>query len=112
MERSSSRLINICNAAPNDAHAEDKLRMLKICPNCHKAVPSENSEGVCPACFLMELGVVDGCDGEISRFSLPGVTVREEIARGGVAIAYRGQQLKPQRQLAVKVLQPQWARNK
>jgi WD40 repeat protein len=37
--------------------------------------------------------------------------MREEIARGGVAIVYRGQQMKPHRQLAVKVLQPQWARN-
>jgi serine/threonine-protein kinase len=34
-----------------------------------------------------------------------------EIARGGVGIVYRGQQRVPRRQLAVKVLQPQWARN-
>jgi WD40 repeat protein len=86
--------------------------MLKICPNCEKTVPSENSEGVCPACFLMELGLITAVDGEPSRFSLPGMAMREEIARGGVAIVYRGQQMKPHRQLAVKVLQPQWARNK
>jgi WD40 repeat protein len=36
----------------------------------------------------------------------------QEIERGGVGIIYRGQQSKPRRQLAVKVLQPQWARNK
>jgi eukaryotic-like serine/threonine-protein kinase len=85
--------------------------MLRICPNCQKAVPSEGSEGVCPACFLLDLGLVAGRD-EVLRFSLPGVAMCEEIARGGVGIVYRGQQAKPQRQLAVKVLQPQWARNK
>jgi WD40 repeat protein/predicted Ser/Thr protein kinase len=85
--------------------------MLSICPSCQKAVPSENSEGVCPACFLIDLGLVAG-GGEIPRFSLPGLAMCEEIARGGVGIVYRGQQSKPKRQLAVKVLQPQWARNK
>jgi eukaryotic-like serine/threonine-protein kinase len=84
--------------------------MLKICPNCRNGVPSEGSEGVCPACFLLELGFVNGSE-ECSRFSPPGVTMREEIARGGVGIVYRGQQMKPRRQIAVKVLQPQWARN-
>jgi eukaryotic-like serine/threonine-protein kinase len=84
--------------------------MPTICPNCHNRIPSEHSEGVCPACFLLELGIVEGGE-ELSRFGLPGVMMRGEIARGGVGIVYRGQQLKPKRQIAVKILQPKWARN-
>jgi WD40 repeat protein len=59
---------------------------------------------------MSELGLTEG--GEESRgFDLPGVLMHEEIARGGVGIIYRAQQVKPRRQIAVKVLQPQWARN-
>jgi WD40 repeat protein len=84
--------------------------MVNICPKCHSAVPSEGSEDVCAACFLLELGVVDD-DEEFSRLRLPGVVMREEIARGGVGIVYRGQQVNPRRTIAIKILQPQWARN-
>jgi predicted Ser/Thr protein kinase len=84
--------------------------MSTICPNCRKALPPESLEGVCPACFLLELGLGEDSD-EIPRFTLPGFAMCEEIARGGVGIVYRGEQAKPQRQLAVKVLQPQWASN-
>jgi serine/threonine protein kinase/WD40 repeat protein len=73
-------------------------------------VPSEGSEDICVACFLVEVGLVE--DGQMfSDFGLPGIMIRGEIARGGVGIVYRGQQMVPQRQIAIKVLQPQWARN-
>ena len=87
--------------------------MLTICPNCQNTLPPETLEGVCPSCFLLEIGSFAGVgEGEHHRFHLPGLAMCEEIARGGVGIVYRGQQTNPQRQLAVKVLQPEWGRNK
>jgi WD40 repeat protein/predicted Ser/Thr protein kinase len=81
-----------------------------ICPHRQSVIPASRSDEFCPVCFLIELGA--GEEGEEGpQFSIPGVTICEEIARGGVGIVYRGEQAEPQRQLAVKVLQPQWARN-
>src|SRR5262245_41104992 len=83
--------------------------MLTICPNCRNPISSDETEDVCPVCFFVELGLIP--QGEETSFLLPGITMQGEIARGGVGIVYLGQQATPQRQLAVKVLQPQWARD-
>lgn len=65
---------------------------------------------MCPACFLLAVGL--GEDGEeIPDFFVPGIAIRREIARGGMGIIYLGEQKVPQRQVAVKVLQPQLGRN-
>lgn len=84
--------------------------MLIFCPHCRNTPPSDSLEGICPACFLLDLGVDERTD-EALLFSFPGVAISEEIARGGVGIVYRGEQSNPRRPLAIKVLQPQWANN-
>jgi WD40 repeat protein len=55
---------------------------------------------------VSELAEDDAID---SVYNPPGLTIREEIARGGVGIVYRAEQLEPRRDVAVKILQPQWA---
>jgi serine/threonine-protein kinase len=83
---------------------------INICPFCSSSIPVDCSADICPACFLAAMAT--GEDGEeIPDFHVPGITIRKEIARGGMGIVYLGDQRLPQRQLAVKVLQPQLARN-
>jgi WD40 repeat protein/predicted Ser/Thr protein kinase len=48
---------------------------------------------------------------ELPPFEVPGVNLCEELARGGVGIVFRAEQAEPRRTLAVKILQPQWARS-
>jgi WD40 repeat protein/predicted Ser/Thr protein kinase len=85
-------------------------RQITICPVCSSSIPVGCSEDLCPACFLLAVGL--GEDGEaIPDFDVPGITIRKEIARGGMGIIYLGEQRTPQRQVAVKVLQPQLGRN-
>jgi WD40 repeat protein len=79
-----------------------------ICPRCHCYTLAANSSGICPTCFLSELAEDDAIDPE---YNPPGLVLREEIARGGVGIIYRAEQLEPRRDVAVKILQPQWAKN-
>jgi serine/threonine protein kinase len=64
--------------------------------------------GICPGCFVSALAEDDARE---PVYHPPGLAICEEIARGGTGIVYRAEQVKPRRDVAVKILQPQWAKN-
>ena len=74
-------------------------------------------QGLCPACawsFLTEPTeeqpeVPLAAHGDHGLFQLPNHRVLEEIARGGMGIVYRAQQLEPARVVALKMLLPHQA---
>jgi WD40 repeat protein len=78
------------------------------CPACQNEV--ETLEEICPVCFLAETS--RGEHGGIApAFAVPGVILREEIARGGAGIVFRGEQINPGRSVAVKIIHPHWTAN-
>jgi eukaryotic-like serine/threonine-protein kinase len=107
---------NLCNRDPNLPQRQHRYlnrsnmnpRKLVICPKCQCSSLAADSDGICPACFVSELAEDDAVD---PVYNPPGLRIREEIARGGVGIVYRAEQIEPQRDVAVKILQPQWAKN-
>jgi eukaryotic-like serine/threonine-protein kinase len=64
-------------------------------------------EEICPVCFLVETSGREH-RGTAPTFTVPGVILREEIARGGAGIVFRGEQIKPGRPVAVKIIHPHW----
>ncbi len=75
---------------------------MDICPICNTPFPVGRMEEWCLSCLMTSAASVS---------SIPGITVIEEIARGGMAIVSKAQQADPKRAVAIKTLQAQWAGN-
>jgi WD40 repeat protein len=71
------------------------------CPECGRALPRDAALGLCPACVWSGLALDSA-----QQLSIPGLVLKEEIARGGMGIVYRGVETEVGREVAVKMLLP------
>jgi hypothetical protein len=88
------------------------MDLLHYCPVCGRKLPDNRLDGFCPACAWKSLSEDLDVPQAAPRWStgsllrVPGHELTGEIARGGMGIVYRAEQLDPRRTVALKMLLP------
>jgi hypothetical protein len=94
-----------------------------VCPECHKTIPLNSPDGICPDCLLAQgLGAAAGgafavttpeggritppAAADVARY-FPQLDALELIGQGGMGAVYRARQTRLDRLVAVKIIRPE-----
>jgi formylglycine-generating enzyme required for sulfatase activity/predicted Ser/Thr protein kinase len=90
----------------------DSSALSKSCPKCGASLPSEATEGLCPACLMAEAmkpsapakGPWQPPTAEELHQLLPQYEITALLGRGGMGAVYKGRQIALDRPVAIKIL--------